>query len=251
MSSSSRLTVRHQAWASPRYPCWIPASRPRRWARSRGSLSICIALTVARAAARPSSGDVVAARRSRSRVRVERSGDTIALKRVEDCRYQGVLRKKREGSWPCSPASSRLRPRSRRRSRSSRPSSARKLADHLDTCHGVAHSQSHRRRRKAAAAAYDWLHAFHKPGMLRLLNVSRAERQIDIRRNQAKFLAGRLTLVKVVRHMAAVRIQRTMLKLLYKPASRPGEVPKISRSLVDEGFRARRRWRRAQRWGGW
>ena len=83
---------------------------------------------------------------------------------------------------------------------------------------------------------HDWMHAFHKPRELRMRNVSRAERQIDIRRNQAKFLAGRLTLVKFVRYMAAVRIQRTMLKLLYKPASRSGQVPKISRSLVDDGF---------------
>ena len=83
---------------------------------------------------------------------------------------------------------------------------------------------------------HDWLHAFHKPRELRLLNVSRAERQIDMRLNQARYLAEHLALIRFVRFVAATRIQRTMLKLLYKPASRSGQVPKISRSLVDDGF---------------
>ena len=83
---------------------------------------------------------------------------------------------------------------------------------------------------------HDWIHALHKPRELRMRNVSRAQRQIDMRLSQAKYLAEHLALVKFVRYVAATRIQRTTLKLLYKPATRPGQVPKISRSLVDDGF---------------
>ena len=53
---------------------------------------------------------------------------------------------------------------------------------------------------------------------------------------EVRRLVHALMLRRFVRFLATVRIQRTMLKLLYKPASRPGQVPKISRSLVDEGF---------------
>lgn len=83
---------------------------------------------------------------------------------------------------------------------------------------------------------HDWMHAFHKPRELRMRNVFRAQRQIDMRLSQARYLAEHLALVRFVRFVAAVRIQRTILKLLYKPASRPGQVPKISRSLVEDGF---------------
>ena len=36
------------------------------------------------------------------------------------------------------------------------------------------------------------------------------------------------------RLMACVLIQKTMLRLLFAP--RPGNVPRISRALIDEGF---------------
>lgn len=52
---------------------------------------------------------------------------------------------------------------------------------------------------------------------------------VEIRR-----LVHALTLRRVVQYLAAVRIQRKVLKLLYQP--RPGTVPRISRALVDEGF---------------
>ena len=52
---------------------------------------------------------------------------------------------------------------------------------------------------------------------------------VEIRR-----LVRALTLRRVVLYLAAVRIQRKVLKLLYQP--RPGNVPRISRALVDEGF---------------
>ena len=55
------------------------------------------------------------------------------------------------------------------------------------------------------------------------------EAMVEVRR-----LVHALTLRRVVQYLAAVRIQRKVLKLLYQP--RPGTVPRISRALVDEGF---------------
>ena len=94
---------------------------------------------------------------------------------------------------------------------------------------------------------HDWMHAFHKPRELRLLNVSRAERQIDMRLSQARYLAEHLALVKFVRSMAATRIQRTILRLLYTP--RDGGMPLISRSLVRDGVIAPTGWARRERGG--
>ena len=83
---------------------------------------------------------------------------------------------------------------------------------------------------------HDWMHAFHKPRELRMRNVSRAERQIDMRLSQARYLAEHLALVKFVRSMAATRIQRVTLRWLYTP--RRGGVPPISRGLLRDGVLA-------------
>ena len=93
---------------------------------------------------------------------------------------------------------------------------------------------------------HDWMHAFHKPRELRMRNVARAQRQIDMRVCQAKYLAEHLALVRFVRYMAATRIQRTILRLLYTP--RDGGMPLISRSLVRDGVIAPTGW--ARREGG-
>ena len=55
------------------------------------------------------------------------------------------------------------------------------------------------------------------------------EAMVEVRRLVEAILIRRL-----VRFLACVRIQRTLLKLLYTP--RPGNVPKISRSLLDDGM---------------
>ena len=59
------------------------------------------------------------------------------------------------------------------------------------------------------------------------------EAMVEIRR-----LVHALTLRRAVRLVACVRIQRACLRLLYRPATRPGQVPKISRLLLDETFMA-------------
>ena len=57
------------------------------------------------------------------------------------------------------------------------------------------------------------------------------EALVEIRR-----LVHVLRLRRFARYLSVVRLQRTMLKLLYQP--RQGNVPKISRSLLDETFMA-------------
>ena len=51
---------------------------------------------------------------------------------------------------------------------------------------------------------------------------------------EIRILVRALTLRKVVRLIATVKIQKTCLRILYAP--RPGQLPKISRSLLDEGL---------------
>ena len=53
---------------------------------------------------------------------------------------------------------------------------------------------------------------------------------------EIRFLLRRSLCFRVRRLVACVRIQRTFLKLLYRPATRPGQIPKISRSLLDDGL---------------
>ena len=55
------------------------------------------------------------------------------------------------------------------------------------------------------------------------------EAMVEVRR-----LIHAIKIRQVVRLIATVRIQRTMLKLLYRP--RQGQLPKISRSLLDDGL---------------
>ena len=68
-----------------------------------------------------------------------------------------------------------------------------------------------------------------------------SEKRLEFHRNrideamvEARRLVYALKLRRIVRLVAAVSIQRKVLKLLYQP--RPGTVPRISRALVDEGF---------------
>ena len=62
------------------------------------------------------------------------------------------------------------------------------------------------------------------------------ERRIEQELASARVQVRRAVLHNLRRTICCVRIQRTFLKLLYQP--RPGNVPKISRSLLDETFMA-------------
>lgn len=53
---------------------------------------------------------------------------------------------------------------------------------------------------------------------------------------EIRFLLRRSICFSVRRLVACVVIQKTLLKLLYRPATRPGQLPKISRSLLDDGL---------------
>ena len=64
------------------------------------------------------------------------------------------------------------------------------------------------------------------------------ERRIEEHLAAARLLVHDLVFYRLRRIVACVVIQRTCLKLLYRPATRPGQVPKISRSLLDETFMA-------------
>ena len=62
------------------------------------------------------------------------------------------------------------------------------------------------------------------------------ERRIEEELACARLQVRRAVLHRLRRLICCVRIQRTMLRLLYQPRS--GNVPKISRSLLDETFMA-------------
>ena len=62
------------------------------------------------------------------------------------------------------------------------------------------------------------------------------ERRIEEELACARVQVRRAVLHRLRRTICCVRIQRTMLRLLYQPRS--GTVPKISRSLLDETFMA-------------
>ena len=53
---------------------------------------------------------------------------------------------------------------------------------------------------------------------------------------EIRFLLRRSLCFRVRRLVACVLIQKTVLRLLYRPATRPGQLPKISRSLLDDGL---------------
>ena len=68
-----------------------------------------------------------------------------------------------------------------------------------------------------------------------------SEKRLEFHRNrideamvEVRRLVEAILIRRLVRFLACVRIQRTLLKLLYQP--RPGQLPKISRSLLDEGL---------------
>ena len=60
------------------------------------------------------------------------------------------------------------------------------------------------------------------------------ERRIEEHLAAARLLVYDLVVYRLRRLVACAVIQRTMLRILYTP--RPGQLPKISRSLLDEGL---------------
>ena len=72
------------------------------------------------------------------------------------------------------------------------------------------------------------------PNANREKRIDYLERRIDEKLACARLQVRRAVLHRLRRTICCVVIQRTLLKLLYKP--RPGNVPRISRALVDEGF---------------
>ena len=60
------------------------------------------------------------------------------------------------------------------------------------------------------------------------------ERRVEEHLAAARLLVYNLVFNRLRRIIACVVIQKTCLKLLYKP--RPGDVPRISRALMDEGL---------------
>ena len=64
--------------------------------------------------------------------------------------------------------------------------------------------------------------------------ISFTERVIDASVADARRMVTNLVFHRLRRLMACVLIQKTMLRLLFAP--RPGNVPRISRALIDEGF---------------
>ena len=60
------------------------------------------------------------------------------------------------------------------------------------------------------------------------------ERRVEEHLAAARLLVYNLVFYRLRRIIACVVVQKTCLKLLYKP--RPGGVPRISRALLDEGL---------------
>ena len=73
-------------------------------------------------------------------------------------------------------------------------------------------------------------------GMYRAWTIDFIERRVDESVAAARLLVRNLVCYHARRTVACVVIQRTLLKLLYAP--REGNVPRISRSLLDETFMA-------------
>ena len=60
------------------------------------------------------------------------------------------------------------------------------------------------------------------------------KRRVDEAVVEVRRLVYALTIRRVVRLLSVIRLQRTTLRILYTP--RQGNVPKISRSLLDDGL---------------
>ena len=73
-------------------------------------------------------------------------------------------------------------------------------------------------------------------GMYRERTIDWLERRIDESVAAARLLVHNQVFHRLRRSIACTLIQRTCLKRLYHPATRPGRIPLISRSLLDEGF---------------
>ena len=73
------------------------------------------------------------------------------------------------------------------------------------------------------------------PGRSRI-RVAWHKNRVDEAMDEARRLVRAIKIRKAARLLAAVRIQRTALRVLYQP--RPGNVPKISRSILNETFMA-------------
>ena len=74
------------------------------------------------------------------------------------------------------------------------------------------------------------------PGRRPSIRVAWHKNRIDEAMAEARRLVRAIKIRKAARFLAVVRIQRTTLRVLYQP--RPGNVPKISRSILDETFMA-------------
>ena len=94
-------------------------------------------------------------------------------------------------------------------------------------CHHVQHAEELLEEREVL---------LHRDGPHTERAIDFIERRIDESVAAARLLVYHQVFHRLRRLVACVRIQRTMLRLLYQP--RPGNVPKISRSLLDETFMA-------------
>ena len=93
-------------------------------------------------------------------------------------------------------------------------------------CHHVAHVEDLLEERQALLN--------REGGMYRERTIDWLERCIDENVAAARLLVRNLLFYRLRRSLAVVKLQRSFLKLLYTP--RPGNVPKISRSLLDDGL---------------
>ncbi len=92
-------------------------------------------------------------------------------------------------------------------------------------CHHVQHAEELLEEREVL---------LHRDGPHTERAIDFIERRIDESVAAARLLVYHQVFHRLRRLVACVRIQRTLLKLLYTPRS--GTIPKISRSLLDEGF---------------
>ena len=73
-------------------------------------------------------------------------------------------------------------------------------------------------------------------GLYKEWTINWLERRVDESVAAARLLVHNQVFHRLRRSIACTLIQRTCLKRLYHPATRPGRIPLISRSLLDEGF---------------
>ena len=74
------------------------------------------------------------------------------------------------------------------------------------------------------------------PGRCLSIRVAWHKNRVDEAMDEARRLVRAIKIRKAARFLAVVRIQRTTLRVLYQP--RPGNVPKISRPILNETFMA-------------